>query len=138
MSPPATKGLKPDSCYEDGMLAGYFLEPSSRPAHKDRQIFLLPPETPRPGRILGLPGMSDQPPSTTIVRPGQEECSRPRRLNGGDDMRTAVGIGIGISVLIILNEFQYMGRTSLALVIIAISAVLVIYGVALWNLVEKH
>ena len=53
-------------------------------------------------------------------------------------MRTAVGISIGISALIILNEFQYMGRTSLALVLIAISAVLVIYGVALWNLVEKH
>lgn len=53
-------------------------------------------------------------------------------------MRTAVGIGIGISTLVIINELQFVGRTGLALVLIAMAAVLVIYGVALWNLVEKR
>lgn len=53
-------------------------------------------------------------------------------------MRTAVAIGIGISALVIFNELAYVGRTGLALVLIAMAAVLVIYGIALWNLVEKH
>jgi len=53
-------------------------------------------------------------------------------------MRTAVGVGIAISVLVIFNELAYVGRTTLALVLIAMAAVLVIYGVALWHLVEKH
>ncbi len=53
-------------------------------------------------------------------------------------MRTAVGVGIAISALVIFNELAYVGRTGLALVLIAMAAVLVIYGVALWNLVEKR
>ena len=52
-------------------------------------------------------------------------------------MRIAVRIGIAISAMVILNELAYVGRTGLALVIIAMAAVLVIYGVALWRLVEK-
>lgn len=52
-------------------------------------------------------------------------------------MRTAVGVGIAISALVIFNELAYVGRTGLALVLIAIAAVLVIYGVALWRLIEK-
>lgn len=53
-------------------------------------------------------------------------------------MRTAVGIGIGISALVIFNELQYVGRTGLALVLIAMVAALVVYGVVLWNLVERR
>lgn len=53
-------------------------------------------------------------------------------------MRTAIGIGIGISALVIFNELAYVGRTGLALVLIAIAAVLVIYGVVLWQLVERR
>jgi len=52
-------------------------------------------------------------------------------------MRTVVSIGIGISAIVILNELKFVGRTGLALVLIAIAAVLVIYGVVLWRLVEK-
>ncbi len=53
-------------------------------------------------------------------------------------MRTAVGVGIGISALVIFNELQFVGRTGLALVLIAVAAVLVTYGIVLWNLVEKR
>lgn len=53
-------------------------------------------------------------------------------------MRTAVGIGIAISAVVIFNEMAYLGRTGLALVLIALAAVLVIYGVALWNLLGKE
>jgi hypothetical protein len=52
-------------------------------------------------------------------------------------MRTAIGIGIGISAIVILNELKFVGRTGLAIVLLAIASVLVIYGVALWRLVEK-
>jgi len=51
-------------------------------------------------------------------------------------LRTAVGVALGLSALIALNEFRFVGRTSLALVLIAIAAVLIVHGVVLWNLLK--
>ena len=53
-------------------------------------------------------------------------------------MRTAVGVGMVISALIALNEFRFIGRTSLAFVLLGITAVLIIYGAALWSLLERR
>jgi len=51
-------------------------------------------------------------------------------------LRTAVRIALAVSVLVALNEFRFVGRTGLAFVLIAIAAVLIIYGAALWRLLE--
>ena len=45
-------------------------------------------------------------------------------------MKTLLGVSIGVAVLIALNELQYIGRTSLAIVLLAISGILVVYGLA--------
>jgi hypothetical protein len=51
-------------------------------------------------------------------------------------MRSAVGAGIVISVLIALNELRFIGRTSLAFVLLGIAFVLILYGAALWRALE--
>ena len=51
-------------------------------------------------------------------------------------MRTAVGIALAVSVLVALNELRFVGRTGLAFVLIAIAAILVVYGAALWRLLD--
>ena len=53
-------------------------------------------------------------------------------------MRSAVGVGVVISVLIALNEFRFIGRTSLAFVLLGVAVVLVIYGAALLSLLERR
>jgi len=53
-------------------------------------------------------------------------------------VRSAVAAGVIISALIAVNEFRFIGRTSLAFVLIGISIVLVIYGAALWRILESR
>ncbi len=62
----------------------------------------------------------------------------PSKARNSTRMRTAIGIGIGVSALVILNELQFVGRTGLALVLIAIAGVLLVYGFALWGLVDRR
>jgi len=53
-------------------------------------------------------------------------------------VRSVVGVGVVISALIALNELRFIGRTSLAFVLLGVAAVLIIYGAALWNLLERR
>ena len=47
-------------------------------------------------------------------------------------------VGIIISAIVAFNELRFVGRTSLALVLIALAIVQAIYGVVLLQLVQKH
>lgn len=51
-------------------------------------------------------------------------------------LSTAIGVSLGISVLVALDKFRFVGRTSLAFVLIAIAAVPIVHGVVLWRLLE--
>lgn len=53
-------------------------------------------------------------------------------------MRTWLNVCIVLSVLVALQQLRFLGRTQLALVILAIAFVLIIYGWVLLNVTKAR